>query len=77
MNEEHEYLKSKGGQGPDASLHSSLPPSKANATKRMMTREDSTLLHMLPTAHEEYADDALVDVEDEDDDLFHVDGKFS
>ena len=39
-----------------------------------MLRDESSMLHTLPTIHDEFILDALVDVEEEDDSLFHVDG---
>ena len=72
----HKDLGSNERKNLDTSLPASLPPLKVSAMRRMMNREDSTFLHMVPDAPIEYAEDALIGVEDEDDSLFHVDGKF-
>ena len=53
-----------------------LRSSKISAKQRMMQREDSSMLHMIPAINDEFLEDALIDVEDEDDSLFHADGEF-
>ena len=53
-----------------------LGSSKISAKQRIMQMADSTMLHMIPTINDKFLEDAHIDVEDEDDSLFHADGEF-